>query len=101
MNSSVLAHDIKTVRKIVLGHLRSHAAKVYLFGSQANGEARPYSDIDVAILPLRPLPIMTLTEIREKLEESDVVRTVDIVDLSETDEGFRRRVEKEGVLWKE
>jgi len=101
MRTSVLSHDLTTVRKIVLSHLRRRAAKVFLFGSHARGKAREHSDIDVAILPLKPLPPMTLTEIREALAESDVVRNVDIIDLSETDAKFRRRVEKEGIVWKE
>ncbi len=97
----MLAHDFKTVRKIVLGRLRPRDAKVYLFGSHATGKARVHSDIDIAVLPLRRLPSTLLTEIREMLDESDVVRSVDIVDLSQTDAAFRRRVQKEGVLWKE
>jgi predicted nucleotidyltransferase len=100
MQSSVLTHDFRTVRKIVLGRLRPRDAKVYLFGSHATGKARPHSDIDIAILPLRRLPPTLLTEIREQLEESDVVRHVDIVDLSQTDASFRRRVQNEGILWK-
>jgi len=52
-------------------------------------------------LPLQPLPVLALSEIREKLEESDIVRQVDVLDLTETDDVFRQRVEKEGVLWKE
>lgn len=101
MTTSVLTQDLKTVRKIVLGRWRPRDAKVYLFGSHATGKARRHSDIDIAILPLRPLPPTILTEIREQLEESDVVRNVGIVDLSETDEVFRRRVQKEGILWRE
>ncbi|MDL1909290.1 nucleotidyltransferase domain-containing protein [Chloroflexi bacterium CFX6] len=101
MTTSVLAHDLKTVRKIVLSRLRPRDAKVYLFGSHATEKARRHSDIDIAILPLRRLAPNLITEIREELEESDVVRNVDIVDLSETDEAFRRRVLKEGILWKE
>ena len=60
-----------------------------------------YSDIDVAILPLQKLPELTFFNIREALEESDVIRNVDVVNLSEADEKLRKRVEKEGVLWKE
>lgn len=101
MKSSVLSYDLRTTRKIVLDHLRGKDAKVYLFGSHATGKARKHSDIDVAVLPLRRLSSMLLTEIREKLEESDVVRTVEIVDLSQTDAAFRRRVLKEGIPWKE
>ncbi|MBI3153741.1 MAG: nucleotidyltransferase domain-containing protein [Chloroflexi bacterium] len=101
MNTPVLQHDLEITRKIILERLKNYRAKVYLFGSQATGKARVYSDIDVAVLPLQKMPISTLSEIREELEESDIVRTVDVVDLAETDESFRQRVEKEGVVWKE
>jgi predicted nucleotidyltransferase len=101
MVTPVLTSDLESVKRIVLEQLKAYRAKVYLFGSQATGNARLYSDIDVAILPFQPLPAHTLPEIREKLEESDIVREVDVLDLSEADESFRQRVEKEGVLWKE
>jgi len=101
MKTLVLQHDLDTTREIVLEHLKNYRVRVYLFGSQATGKARPYSDIDVAILPLQPLPISMFSEIHEELEESDIVRTVDVVDLAEADENFRQRVEKEGVIWKD
>jgi hypothetical protein len=101
MDTLVLQNDLNTTRKLVLEHLKSYRAMVYLFGSQATGKARLYSDIDVAILPLQKLPISLLSEIHEELEESDIVRTVDVIDLTETDESFRQRVEKEGVVWKD
>ncbi len=101
LNTPVLTHDLESAKKIVLEQLKAYRAKVYLFGSQATGKARLYSDIDVAILPLQPLPILALPEIREQLEESDILRTVDVLDLTETDDAFRQRVEKEGIVWKE
>jgi predicted nucleotidyltransferase len=101
MRRSTRSYDLRTTKKIILDHLRGKDAKVYLFGSHATGKARMHSDIDIAILPRRKLPPMILTEIREKLEESDVVRTVEIVDLSQTDAAFRRRVLKEGIPWKD
>jgi uncharacterized protein len=100
MITPTLTHDLDTVRKIVLEGLKNYQAKVYLFGSQATGKARLHSDIDVAILPVQPIPSLTLSGIRDTLEESDVVRHVDVVDLSETDKTFQNRVKREGVLWK-
>jgi len=97
----VLTYDLDTARRIVLERLKNYRAKVYLFGSQAAGKARAYSDIDVAVLPFQTMPGSALSELREELEESDIVRNVDVVDLSEVDEAFRQRVEKEGILWKE
>lgn len=101
MLTPILTHDLESTKRIVLEQLKAFRAKVYLFGSQATGKARLYSDIDIAVLPLQPLPVHTLSEIREHLEESDIVRNVDVLDLTKTDDAFRRRVEKEGVLWRE
>jgi predicted nucleotidyltransferase len=100
MVTPALTRDFETTRKIILKHLKGYRAKVYLFGSQATGQAYRHSDIDVAILPLQPLPELTFFNIRESLEESDVIRNVDVVDLSEADEKLRKRIEKEGILWK-
>lgn len=101
MVTPVLTRDLQITRKIVLKHLKGYRAKVYLFGSQATGKAYGYSDIDVAILPLHKLLELTFFNIREALEEGDVIHNVDVVDLSEANEKFRKRVQKEGILWKE
>ncbi len=101
MTTPTLARDLDAVRKIVLTNLRPYRARVYLFGSQATGRAARFSDIDIAILPLQPLPDSLFFQIRDMLEESNVVRTVDVVNLQEVGEKFRQRVIEEGVLWTE
>lgn len=101
MTTPILTQDLEAVRKIVLKNLKGYRAKVFLFGSQATGEAYRYSDIDVAILPLEPLPDLTFFNIREALQESNVIRTVDVVNMLEIDEKFRQRVIKEGIVWSE
>lgn len=99
--TKIQKNDLDTVHRIVRDGLKGYQVKVYLFGSQATSTFRRTSDIDVAVLPLTPLPRLVLAQIREALEESDVVRTVDLVDLSEVDEGFKQRVLSEGILWTE
>lgn len=91
--------DLEEVRRIILGRLQGYRARVYLFGSFARGTAWRASDIDVAVLPLDPLPTGLLAEIHEALEESRALHPVDLVDLSQTGPDFRRRVESEGILW--
>jgi uncharacterized protein len=93
--------DLQVVRQIVLGGLRYHPAKVYLFGSQAKGVARKTSDIDIAVWPEQPLPDGLLSDIRQALENSNILENVDLVDLSNADQEFRLRVLKEGILWNE
>jgi hypothetical protein len=94
-------HDLAEVKRLVLKGLAGYAVRVYLFGSQAQGTARHTSDIDVAILPLEPLPPWVLSVLREALEESHIPYHVDLVDLSITDAAFRERVMREGIVWNE
>jgi uncharacterized protein len=93
------APDLEEAKRIVLVGLRDHAARVYLFGSWAQGRQGRTSDIDIAVLPARPLPLGLLGGIREQLEESRILYPVDLVDLSESDPDFAARVQREGILW--
>ncbi len=100
MVTPILTRDLESVRKIILDALKGYRAKVWLFGSQATGQARRYSDIDVAILPLEQIPDLIFSNIRESLEESNILRYVDVVNLKGTSSSFLERVLQEGVLWK-
>ncbi len=91
--------DLEEARRIILKGLEGHAAKVYLFGSWARGEARRYSDIDVAISAPEPLPPGLLLELEEALDQSEVLYPVELVDLSTASSALRERVAAEGVPW--
>ena len=94
-----LRADIEEVKRIVLSGLGTHRARVWLFGSHARGSGGRASDIDVAILPLEPLPAGTFARIEEALENSLVLYPVDLVDLSSADPALRERVERDGIPW--
>ncbi len=98
VNQSV-AQDLKEIKRLIAHGLEGCRARVYFFGSRARDQASQYSDIDVAILPLEPLPVGLLSTIREAIEESHVPYRVDLVDLSTADPEFRKRVIEEGVIW--
>ncbi len=72
---------------------------VYLFDSHAKNTAHRTSDIDVAILPESPLPAGLLSDVREALEQSNIIYHVDLVDLFNAEAAFRQKVLDEGVLW--
>ena len=97
----VRQHALDAVRRIVLDELHGIPADVYLFGSRALGCAAPASDVDVGVMPRNGLPPGLLSRIRERLEQSTVPYSVDLVDLSQTEEPFRQRVRQEGILWTE
>lgn len=103
MTSSALTptrqQAIEEVRRIVLDTVAGTPARVYLFGSCATGHVHRFSDIDVAIDPVEPLPPGLLLDIAEALEESSVPYFVDVVDLSQAGPELRARVMREGIRW--
>jgi len=95
------SEDLQDVKRLVLAGLNGYRARVVLFGSWVTGRASRTSDIDVAILPIDPIPPYVLSDIREALEDSNVLYPVDLVDISDSPGDFRERVLREGVLWTE
>lgn len=84
---------------MVLDRLAGRQARVFLFGSWARGEARRYSDTDVASLAAEPLPAGFLLDLQEALEASRVLYSVDLVDLADAPAALRERVLAEGRPW--
>lgn len=90
---------LQQLHQLIKNHIGDLKVKVYLFGSRAKGKQRITSDVDLAFLPLGKLPVNFFTELRELLEESNLPYRVDIVDLSQTDQTFREKILREGILW--
>ncbi len=89
------------LKQLILSYTKGCPVKILLFGSQAKNTTHRHSDIDIAILPIAPLPIHFITKLREKIEESTIPYHVDLVDLSQTDEKFQNKVLQEGIEWKD
>ncbi len=70
---------------------------VYLFGSCARGNARPESDIDLAVLSNQPLDPLFRWHLQEKLAAA-LGRNVDLVDLLRASTVMRRQVLLDGKL---
>jgi len=84
--------------KIICKHLPN--SKIYLFGSRARKTNEPTSDIDIAIDDGSPIKLITLSNIREDIEESTVPFCVDIVDLQTVSLEMKQEILKEKVEWK-
>lgn len=72
---------------------------IYLFGSYANGEQHPESDLDIAILPTQTLDNLTRWEIAQELaSEFDI--DVDLIDLNCASTVLCQQVITQGIrLW--
>lgn len=76
------------VSAILQRHLPNN--EVWAFGSRVKGNAKPYSDLDLAIITDTPLPLELLAEVAEAFSESDLPWKVDLVDWATTSERFRQ-----------
>ena len=85
---------------IVRGILRRHVPgrKVLAFGSRATWTAKEYSDLDLAVLGDKPLPLDVASALAESFVESDLPFKVDVVDWASTSESFRKVIERDYVV---
>jgi type I restriction enzyme S subunit len=72
--------------------------EVWAFGSRANGTAKAYSDLDLAVITDTPLSLDVSGALREDFAESDLPWRVDIVDWATTSETFRKIIERDKVV---
>lgn len=98
MKLDIQPDDLETIRAILREHLPA-GAKVWVFGSRAKGNAKKYSDLDLAIqLQDAALTLELLTALSHAFEESALPYKVDLVDLSTVTPDFRCLIEKDSVI---
>lgn len=67
---------------------------VRAFGSRVQGTAKPFSDLDLAIMGDTPLDFRQLAALKDAFADSDLPFRVDVVDWATTGEAFRRIIEE-------
>lgn len=92
---------VEMLKVLVLQAAAPYQVRVYLYGSEAKGNTRRYSDIDIGLLSAEPLPLHFMNDLKEKIDNSTIPYHVDVVDLTQVDELFRQKVLSEGILWKD
>lgn len=65
------------------------AVEVRAFGSRTKGTARPYSDLDLALMTQHPLSLAQTANLREAFDEAAIAFKVDFLDWASTSESFR------------
>jgi predicted nucleotidyltransferase len=68
---------------------RLPAAEIRVFGSRVQGRARPFSDLDIALVDSSPIPPYTLGRLKEDFEESTLPFRVDLLDWQAISPEFR------------
>lgn len=84
------------VRDILRRYVPSR--EVWAFGSRAKHSAKPYSDLDLAIITDQPLPLDVAAGLRGAFSDSELPWKVDVVDWATVDESFRNIIRAERVV---
>lgn len=76
---------------IVQDILRRHVpeCEVWAFGSRATRKAKPFSDLDIAVIAAHPLPLSVSASLAADFSESDLPWKVDVVDWATASAAFR------------
>ena len=88
--------DVEAVVRTVRSRVDDVVA-VYLFGSLARGDTHAGSDVDLAILPRRPLESLARFDLQEELARL-LGRDVDLIDLRSASTVLRAQVFTDDVL---
>lgn len=78
------------MQRILAQHIPDR--RVHVFGSRARGQAKPYSDLDLAIMGDVPLPAATLGALRDAFADSSLPWRVDVVDWADTSAEFQGHI---------
>ncbi len=75
--------------------------EVRAFGSRVTGKAKPFSDLDLAIMGDEPLPLETRARLQEAFSESDLPWKADVLDWTLADIGFQEIIMKTSLVFRE
>lgn len=90
----------KAIFKILFERFQPEDCIVFLFGSQATGEAIEASDIDIGILCRDKISAKAFVETEEGLNNNlPTLKKIDLVDFSSVDKKVRQEALKEIKIW--
>lgn len=90
--------DIITIKKIIDPIAKSYGVKrIYLFGSYAKGTAMRNSDIDLLIEKGKPMSLLKLSGMRQRVQEK-LQLSVDLVTTAGIEDAFKKEIEGTEIL---
>jgi len=98
---TVKEKEIQHILNMIVTEIRKYVPKEYtilLFGSWAQSNASPTSDIDIAILGPHCIDSVVMARLRQDIDELPTLRKIDVVDIQAADEKFRERILKDTIV---
>lgn len=97
MKFGLSKEDYSLLKSLLFDPLKEKSAKLWVFGSRARGDHKPFSDVDVLYSASTKLPLGFISEIKESLEESRLPIKVDLVSVEDLAESYRESVERDKI----
>ncbi len=91
--------EYEVLFKTLIQPLIDQGARVWVFGSRARGDYRPFSDVDILyeLSSDQPLPKGFLFELKDSMDNSNFPYKVDLVERKEVAKSYRDQVEQDKV----
>lgn len=96
---TITNEELAIVKQILQTHIPN--LEVWAFGSRVKGNAKPYSDLDLAVITGEPLSLQTHADLVDAFSESDLPWKVDIVDWALVAEPFKQVIMYQYVVVQE
>jgi uncharacterized protein len=99
MKFGMTEEHFELLKRLVILPLIERGAKVWIFGSRANGKFKEFSDVDILFEfdADAEKPKGLIFKIKDDLEESRFPYKLDLVDRSSLAESYRAVVEQEKI----
>ena len=85
---------IKELKSGLSTHFNPDDGFVFIFGSRADGKAKPNSDWDIGVIANKKLSGSALEKARESLEGIRTLQTFELVDFRQVPDSFRKTAMK-------
>lgn len=90
--------DIPAIKRAVIPIARAYGVKrLYLFGSYANGNANEDSDVDLLVEKGRPLSLIGLSGMRQRVEDA-LNLSVDLITTTGIEKEFQKGIAGTEIL---
>lgn len=92
---------LEELKRLTLNLLKDEEVKIFVFGSRARRDHREASDVDIGLIPRGKIDEAKIAVLKEQIENSNIPYKVEIVNLSEASEDFKKEALKEVIIWKD
>ena len=99
MRFGLTPEQLSFISTKIVQPIRSSGADVYVYGSRARGDHKPFSDLDLMIEG--PSHDQLIHQLQEKLQTSNFPYKVDLVKFEEYADSYKPSYLKDRIRWPE